>query len=84
VTDPSSILTRLNDGLPTTLDPTNATTLQGPGDLAYALQWNFTLPAFGAFIIGEDLTIVPEPATIAALAMGAMILLPRRPRRNRK
>lgn len=83
VTDPNSILSRLNDGLPTLFNPAGATTLTGPGDLAFALQWNFTLPAFGSFIIGEDLTIVPEPASLAMIALGAMLLLPRRSSRCR-
>jgi hypothetical protein len=82
-TDPNSILSRLNDGLPTLFNPAGATTLTGPGDLAFALQWNFTLPAFGSYIIGEDLTIVPEPASVAMIALGTLLLLPRRSNRRR-
>jgi hypothetical protein len=73
-------LNRLNDGLPTTLiDNAGA----GPGDVTWAYQWDFVLPASGSFQISKDkqLTPVPEPATAGLLATAAAALATRRRRK---
>jgi hypothetical protein len=52
----------------------------GPGDAAYALQWDFTIAANNSAIVGVDkrVSVVPEP-TVAALGMvGLAALLVRR------
>ena len=76
------ILAMLNDGLPSTLND-NAGPL-GPGDLCWAFQWDATLGAAGSgndlLIISKDKQIVPEPASMAVLVLGAFTVI----RRKRK
>lgn len=88
------ILNKLNDGLTTTLNDSVGPV--GPGDVAWALQWDFTgigndyaaIPAFGSAIISKDKFLdvvipgggVPEPASLGLLSAGLMGLLLRRKR----
>lgn len=53
------------------------------GDAAYGFQWNFNLAPGQSFTISTDkVAAVPEPATMAALGLGALALVRRR--RNKK
>ena len=64
----AALLAVFSDGLPTTL--ANVTTA-GPGsDVAWALQWDFTLLVGKTFQIGPQKLITPEPATMAMLVLG--------------
>jgi hypothetical protein len=70
-------LDSLNDGLPTTLNGN-----LGPmtGEVAWALEWDFTLPAGGSYLISQDktLTLVPEPVTLALVGLGLAAVFCRR------
>jgi len=74
------VLNMLNDGLPSNLNG-NAGPV-GPGDLTWAFQWDVTLGPAGApnsvLIISKDKQIVPEPATLSLLALGALAMIRRR------
>ncbi|MCC7435444.1 MAG: PEP-CTERM sorting domain-containing protein [Methanoregulaceae archaeon] len=52
----------------------------GPGDFTGGVQWNFTLDPGQEIALQTTRTLnpVPEPATLAALAMGAAALIRRR------
>jgi PEP-CTERM motif len=56
----------------------------GPGDVTWAFQWDFTIPANGTQIISKDkeldIYVVPEPATVALVALGFTVILLRRRR----
>ncbi|MCY2929639.1 MAG: PEP-CTERM sorting domain-containing protein [Planctomycetota bacterium] len=71
-------LTSLTDGSPTTLS--NMGGPIGPGDLTWAFQWDRALAAGGSFLISKDKHIVPEPATLCLLALGALGAMRRRGR----
>ena len=73
-----TILNKLNDGVADNLS--NATTPIGPGDLSFAMQWDRTIAARGTFIMSKNkrIEVVPEPASIAALGLGALALIRRR------
>src|SRR5207248_8483028 len=64
-------LARLNDSSPTVLnDVANA----GPGDVTWALQWDFTIAPGGSVGISKAKSLalvsqVPEPACLARLAI---------------
>jgi len=65
----SDLYGALTDGNPTTW-----TDVGGPvtnGDLAWSFQWDFTLAPGESYIISKDKDIVPEPATLALLALAA-------------
>jgi len=65
--DPTTILNLFSDGSPTTLSgPATA----GPADVAWALQWDFTLGGGKSYLRGFEKHITPEPATMAMLALG--------------
>lgn len=52
----------------------------GPGDLAFGMQWDRTIAAGGTFVMSKNKRVetVPEPGTIAALGLGALVLMRRR------
>jgi hypothetical protein len=68
-------LDSLNDSLPTTLDGTNSS---GPGNVAWAFEWDVVIAPGGEFQISKDKQIVPEPATLSLLALSALPLIRRR------
>ena len=74
-----NIINSLNDGTPTTLNDVGGPL--GPGDLAWAFQWDTTLSAGESFLISKDKQVVPEPATMSLLGLGALAVLRKR---NRK
>jgi hypothetical protein len=74
-------LSKLTDGLPTTLSDT--ATASGPADLTWAFQWDFVLNPGDSFDLQKDKLVsavnaVPEPSTFAALGLGAIAALRRR------
>jgi hypothetical protein len=76
--DPTTILNLFIDGSPTTLSgPASA----GSGDVAWALQWDFTLGGGKSYLIGVEKLITPEPATIGLLAFGLGAIALRKRRR---
>ncbi len=73
-----AIRTSLEDGVATTLaDTDNA----GPGDGAWAFQWDFSLNPGKAYLISEIKTVtVPEPGTIGLLLLGGLAAVRRKRR----
>jgi len=72
-------LTKLNDGLPTTLSDTPLGVIVGPGDVTWAYQWDFLLQPGDTFIISKDKNIgippIPEPGIGALLSIGFGLLV---------
>lgn len=66
----SDILSSLTDGSPTTLNEQTGPT--GPGDLAWAFQWDTTLAPGGSLLISKDKHVVPETTTLGMLILGAL------------
>jgi hypothetical protein len=50
----------------------------GPGNVEWGFQWNVTLAPGANLLISEDQMVVPEPATLTLLAIGALSLLRKR------
>jgi len=76
-------LARLTDDLPTTLND-----FAGPltGDVTWAYQWDFLIPAGGTAIISKDKLIdpVPEPTTLVSMTLGLAAVASRLRRRSRE
>jgi hypothetical protein len=70
-----SILTKLEDNLPTTL---NDTTGPVSGDTVWAFQWDMVIPANQSFDVAINKSVyiapVPEPSTVALLTVGLAAL----------
>ena len=68
----SATLTKLNDYYPTTLND-NAGPL-GPGDVTWALEWDFNISAGGTVNIDilKQIT-VPEPSAVCAFGVGLFV-----------
>lgn len=71
----SSTLNKLNDANPDNLNDNSGPT--GPGDVTWALQWDFTIAAGGSVGITKDkylqLQGVPEPSVVAVLFTGLLV-----------
>ena len=68
---------KFSDGLAT--DLSDASGPVGPGNVTWAFQWDFSIPAGGSAIISKDKRlVVPEPATLGLLLLGGLALLRRR------
>jgi len=75
----SSIISTSGYNLDTT--PGNNIGQSFSGDAAYAFQWSVNIGAGQSYTISTDkVAAVPEPATMAALGLGALTLLRRRKR----
>ncbi len=73
-------LSRLNDGLPTTLNDDAGPI--GPGDVTWAFQWDLTIAPGKSAIISKDKSlVVPEPTSISLMVCGLLYLGLRRARR---
>jgi len=68
----------LTDSLPTTLADTTAA---GPGDVAFAYQWDMVLQPNQSLTISKLMSIVPEPAT-GSLVLAALGVIAWRRRMN--
>jgi hypothetical protein len=68
----NSIITSLNDGLPTTLS--NSVPTLGPADITWAWQWDLEIGAGETATIGKNKHIepVPNPATLLLLGTGLL------------
>jgi hypothetical protein len=80
-------LAKLNSGGPVNLGPPYFSGPLGPGEVTWALQWDFNIPAGGSAIVATDellqnLRNVPEPAAAGLIAAGFMTLF--RSRRYRR
>jgi hypothetical protein len=75
-----SLLSRLNGGTQITL--ADNTTPVGPGDAAWAFEWDVTLAAGASFDISKNKQIsgVPEPGVISLLGLGFLALVWRKRR----
>jgi len=75
----ADLLGLLNDGLPTTLDGT-----AGPvtGAVGWAFQWDAVLGPNATLLISKDKSVVllPEPATLTFVGLGAALMAVRRRR----
>jgi len=65
-------LNKLNDLLPTTLD--DSKTNAGPGDVAWAFEWDVTIGVGGSFTLSKDksmsIPFTPEPSVFALVPLG--------------
>lgn len=50
----------------------------GPGNVEWGFEWNVTLAPGANLLISEDQMLVPEPASLTLLAIGALSLLRKR------
>jgi hypothetical protein len=72
-------LNKLNDGVASTLSDTPAVGVPvGPGNLAWAYQWDFTVPVGGTVQISKqknlNARLIPEPGTFAVLALAGLLV----------
>jgi hypothetical protein len=77
----ASTLNRLNGGTPLTLND-NAGPV-GPGDVTWALEWDFNIDPGSSVLISKDKflsVLIPEPSTFAFVALGLALCVFRKPR----
>jgi len=69
-------LDRLNGPIPINLDDTS---YAGPGDVSWALQWDFSIAPGSSAIISKDkylsVVVIPEPSTLALVGIGLVAIL---------
>ena len=70
----ADLLLDLTDTCPSLLD----NTAQATGDVAWAFQWDAPIAPGDVLIISKDKNVVPEPATLALVALGGLALAMRR------
>jgi hypothetical protein len=83
VNSPTALLAKLNDALAN--DLSDSIGPLGPGNVAWAFQWDQDIAAGRTFIISKDKQVtltVPEPLTLALLAAGGLTLTAGRIRRR--
>jgi len=74
-------LDRLNGGGPLTLND-NAGPV-GPGDVTWALEWDFNIAPGSSVLISKDKflsVLIPEPSAVAFVALGLALCVFRKPR----
>lgn len=50
----------------------------GPGDLTWAYQWDFVIPAGGSVVISKTKSVIPAPGSLALLVLGGIVAGTRR------
>lgn len=50
----------------------------GPGNAAWAYQWDFVIPVGGTVLISKDKSLIPTPGATALLAAGGLVAMRRR------
>jgi hypothetical protein len=77
-------LNKLNDGVATTLSDTPVGLPVGPGNVTWAYQWDFSIPANGSVNIGKakNVNYVPEPGSALLISLSALALFGMRSRRR--
>lgn len=78
ITTRPTLLNKLNDGVASSLS--NTAPLVGPGNIEFATQWDRVLAPNQTFFMSKTkaVSVVPEPATMAALGLGLVALIRRR------
>jgi hypothetical protein len=77
-------LIKLNDGNADVLN--DITGPVGPGNAAWAFQWDFLIAPGGTEVISKNkyiqLNAIPEPTCLALLAVGGLLVAARKSRKN--
>jgi len=77
-------LNKLNDGNVDILN--NITGPVGPGNVTWAFQWDFLIAPGGTEVISKNkyiqLNAIPEPTSLALLAVGGLLMAARKSRKN--
>jgi hypothetical protein len=69
----NATLVKLNNGVPDTLNDNVGPV--GPGDVTWALQWDFSIAPGGSALISKDKFLtVPEPSSLVLISLGLACL----------
>ncbi len=71
----ANTLASLNDAAVTNL---NGNAVAGPGDVTWAFQWDFVIPAGATVIVSKDKQLVPTPGTFALVGAAGLLSIRRR------